>query len=101
MLSNTMTTRRLTLIWILLLALTFGSFLIGIEQSVGFADAAALILIGVALLKVRLIGIHFMELRVAPPALRLLFEGYVLTVFVALAVIDFAVTSARTAHGMV
>jgi hypothetical protein len=81
-------TRRLTLVWALLLALTFGSFLIGIEQGAGFASAGAVVIIGIALFKVRLIGIHFMDLRVAPRPLRLVFEGYVLTAFVALTCID-------------
>jgi hypothetical protein len=51
----------------------------------------ATIVIAVALFKVRLIGIYFMELRVAPPPLRLLFEGYVLVVFVTLTVLNVAV----------
>jgi hypothetical protein len=82
------TTRRLTLVWALLLALTFGSFVIGIEQGAGFASAGAVFIIGIALVKVRLIGIHFMDLRVAPRPLRVLFEGYVLVVFLALTSID-------------
>ncbi len=45
-----------------------------------------------AMLKVRLIGLHFMDLRVAPTPLRLLFEGYVLAVFAALAILDLVVT---------
>lgn len=84
-------TRRLTLVWVLLLAMTFGAFVIGIEQGVGFASAGAVLIIGIALLKVRLIGIHFMDVRVAPRPLRLLFEGYVLVVFVALVVLDLVV----------
>ncbi|MDT5367244.1 MAG: hypothetical protein QOC62_1675 [Mycobacterium sp.] len=83
--------RRLTLVWILLLALTFGSFVIGIEQGAGFAAQAALIIIGIALFKVRLIGLHYMDLRNALLGLRLVFEGYLLAVFTALAVIDFVV----------
>jgi hypothetical protein len=86
-------TRRVTLVWALLLALTFGSFLVGVEQGAGFASAAAVIIIGIALLKVRLIGIHFMDLRVAPVALRALFEGYVLLVFVVLVALDVFVKS--------
>jgi cytochrome c oxidase subunit IV len=86
-------TRRVTLVWALLLALTFGSFLVGIEQGAGFASAAAVIIVGIALLKVRLIGIHFMDLRVAPFALRALFEGYVLLVFVVLVALDVFVKS--------
>jgi hypothetical protein len=81
-------TRRLTLVWIVLLALTFGSFVVGIEQSADFAGAAAIAIISIALLKVRLIGLHFMDVRIAPTALRMLFEGYVLVVFVALVFLD-------------
>jgi hypothetical protein len=82
-----------TLVWVLLLALTFGSFVVGIEQGAGFASAAAVIILGIAMFKVRLIGIHFMDVRVAPPALRVIFEAYVLVVFTVLVVIDLAVTS--------
>lgn len=84
-------TRRIKWAWILLLTLTFGSFVIGIEQGSGFAAVAALIIIGIALVKVRLIGLHFMELRTAPAGLRMMFEGYLLAVFTALAVIDLVV----------
>jgi caa(3)-type oxidase subunit IV len=83
--------RRVTLVWLALLALTFASFLVGVEQGAGVASAAAVVIIGVALFKVRLIGIHFMDLRVAPRPLRLIFEGYVLVVFIVLVVIDLAV----------
>jgi Prokaryotic Cytochrome C oxidase subunit IV len=84
-------TRRVTLVWVLLLALTFGSFLVGIEQGAGFASVGAAIIVGIALFKVRLIGIHFMDLRVAPPALRALFEAYVLVVFGVLVALDVVV----------
>jgi caa(3)-type oxidase subunit IV len=83
--------RRVTLVWLALLALTFASFVVGVEQGAGVASAAAVVIIGVALFKVRLIGIHFMDLRVAPRPLRLIFEGYVLVVFIVLVVIDLAV----------
>jgi Prokaryotic Cytochrome C oxidase subunit IV len=83
--------RRITLIWILLVTLTFGSFVIGIEQGSGFAAQAALIIIGIALFKVGLIGLHYMDLRSAPAGLRMIFEGYLLAVFTALAVIDLVV----------
>jgi hypothetical protein len=86
-------TRRVTVVWVLLLALTFGSFLIGIEQGAGFASVGAVIIVGIALFKVRLIGIHFMDLRVAPLALRALFEGYVLAVFLVLVALDIFVRS--------
>ena len=70
----------MTLVWVLLLALTFGSSLVGIEQGASVTSAAALAILSVALLKVRLIGIHFMELRVAPRPLRMLFELYIVAV---------------------
>ncbi|MGB8387594.1 cytochrome C oxidase subunit IV family protein [Mycobacterium sp.] len=85
-------TRRVTVVWLALLALTFVSFLVGVEQGAGVASAAAILIVGVAMFKVRLIGIHFMDVRVAPLALRLLFEGYVVVVFVVLATIDLAVS---------
>ena len=81
-------TRRVTLVWVLLLALTFGSFLVGVEQGAGFASVGAAIIVGIAMLKVRLIGIHFMDIQLAPRALRPLFEGYVLAVFVVLVALD-------------
>lgn len=81
-------TRRITLVWVLLLALTFGSFLVGIEQGAGFASVGAVIIVGIAMLKVRLIGLHFMDVRSAPLALRGLFEGYVLAVFAVLVAFD-------------
>lgn len=81
-------TRRVTLVWVLLLALTFGSFLVGVEQGAGFASVGAAVIVGIAMIKVRLIGLHFMDVRAAPRALRALFEGYVLAVFVVLVALD-------------
>jgi caa(3)-type oxidase subunit IV len=84
-------TRRVTLVWAALLALTLASSIVGIEQGAGAASAAAVVLIGVALFKVRLIGIHFMDLRTAPSPLRQIFEGYVLALFMVLVTLDLVV----------
>jgi Prokaryotic Cytochrome C oxidase subunit IV len=84
-------THRVTLVWMLLLGITFASFVVGVEQGAGAASAATMVIIGLALCKVRLIGIHFMDVRVAPRPLRLIFEGYVLAVFVTLATLDLVV----------
>ena len=84
-------THRVTVVWLALLALTFVSSVVGIEQDNGVAWAAAAVLVGIALFKVRLIGIHFMDLRIAPRPLRLIFEGYVLAVFIALVTLDLVV----------
>jgi hypothetical protein len=85
-------TRRVTLVWALLIALTFASFIVGVEQGAGAASAAAVLIIGIALFKVRLIGMHFMDIRTAPRALRLIFEGYVLAVFATLVTLDLVVS---------
>lgn len=76
----------------LLLGITFASFVVGVEQGSGVASAAAVVIIGLALCKVRLIGLHFMDVRIAPRPLRLIFEAYVLAVFVTLATLDIFVT---------
>lgn len=81
-------TRRVSLVWAFLLALTFGSFVIGMEQSAGFASVGAVMILAIAMLKVRLIGIHFMDLRSAPRTLRALFEAYLLTVLSVLVAFD-------------
>jgi caa(3)-type oxidase subunit IV len=86
------TTRRVTVVWGLLLLLTFGSFVVGIEQGAGTSSAAAVVIIGIALFKVRLIGLHFMDLRDAIRPLRLIFEGYLVVVFAVLVFIDLAIT---------
>jgi caa(3)-type oxidase subunit IV len=84
-------THRVTVVWLALVVLTFVSSAVGIEQGSGVASAAAVVLIGVALFKVRLIGIHFMDLRRAPRPLRLVFEGYVVAVFLVLVTLDLVV----------
>lgn len=91
MLAKLTTTSRLSTVWALLLIVTFGSLLIGVEQGAGFANLAAVIIIGVAMFKVHLIGRHFMDVRVAPLALRLIFDGYVVAVFLTLVILDLAV----------
>ena len=84
------TSRRVTMVWLVLLAFTCGSSLVGAEMGAGSASATAII-IALALFKVRLIGIHFMEVRVAPAPLRLLFEGYVLVVYATLTALTLTV----------
>lgn len=85
-------TRRVTLVWAVLIGLTFASFIVGVEQGAGVASAAAVVIIGIALFKVRLIAMHFMDVRTAPRALRLVFEGYVLAVFATLVTLDLVVS---------
>jgi caa(3)-type oxidase subunit IV len=77
-------TRRLTAVWVGLVVLTFGSFTVGIEQRGDIATIATVLVLGLAMIKIRLIGAHFMDLRSAPRLLRTIFDGYVCIVFAAL-----------------
>jgi hypothetical protein len=74
-----------SLAWLALSTLTVVSWLLGTDH--GFAGnqvLASLAIIVVAVFKVRLVGLYFMELREAPTALRTLFEGYCAILFVLL-----------------
>ena len=75
---------RTTAIWLLLVFATAGSWVLGSENR-----GTALML--VAFIKVRLVGLHFMELRSAPLALRSLFEAYVVVVCTVVIVMYLAV----------
>jgi apolipoprotein N-acyltransferase len=82
-------------VWAGLMIATLASWWLGIEEG-GMpgdgASAATAAVIAVAFIKIRFIGRHFMELRSAPPVLRLSFDAYVATVGIALTVI-YIVTS--------
>lgn len=77
---------RITLIWIVLIAATITSLLLGTDNLVSAVKAASVLVIVVAFIKVRFVGLYFMELRSAPIQLRLIFEGYCLVVCTALVV---------------
>jgi uncharacterized membrane protein YecN with MAPEG domain len=75
------TDRRLVFRWAILLALTLLSF----ESSWGLAwlrdpSAAIALVIGVAMVKVRIVILDFMEIREAPWALRGLLEVWVVAI---------------------
>ncbi|MET8430558.1 cytochrome C oxidase subunit IV family protein [Nocardia sp. NPDC004860] len=69
--------RTLLLVWAALMAATLLSWHLGAGNS---TKNAAIVVIVVGVVKVQLIGDHFMELRHAPLALRLLFGGWCLVV---------------------
>lgn len=69
---------RATGVWLLLTTLTVISWALGTQHGLG-GDSnvpASLAIFVVAVLKVRLVGLYFAELRSAPLALRAVFEGY-------------------------
>ena len=69
-------TSRITAVWLALMALTISSYLLGSNHGLPAADHAivGIVILSVALFKARLVGLHFMELRTAPPILRGGFE---------------------------
>nr|WP_084027759.1 cytochrome C oxidase subunit IV family protein [Mycobacterium avium] len=64
--------------WLILVALTVVSWMLGTQHGLGGANhvPASLVIVLVAVFKVRLVGLYFMELRDAPWALRGIFEAY-------------------------
>jgi uncharacterized membrane protein len=66
---------RISLVWLLLIAATLISWRVGTDHGL-HAHLATTIVVLVAFIKVRFIGLYFMELREAPVPLRLIFEGY-------------------------
>ena len=70
-----------TLVWVVLMLATGLSWWLGTHQGSGVASGsgrATIVLMVVAFFKVRLVILHFMEVRGAPLPLRLLCEGWVI-----------------------
>lgn len=83
--SPSIITRRAGITWALLVLVTIlNPFLSDGHTASGAAMAAVLVL---AAVKVRLVGLDFMELRHAPLAMRLAFEGYCLALATTLVVV--------------
>jgi Prokaryotic Cytochrome C oxidase subunit IV len=60
--------------WLILVAATLASFALGADHGTGSLIAVAVL--AIAAIKVRLVGLDFMELRHAPIPLRAAFEVY-------------------------
>ena len=73
-------------IWALLAAATIGALLLGTSHgaSVDTAQTGTAAALAVGFVKARYIGLEFMEIRTAHPALRWIFEGWVAVIGVAL-----------------
>lgn len=65
---------RSTAVWLVLVAVTLASWALGADHGVG--STIAVVVLGLAVVKVRFVGLDFMELRAAPLILRALFEAY-------------------------
>jgi Prokaryotic Cytochrome C oxidase subunit IV len=68
--------------WLLLIAATALSWAVGADHGTG--SLVALVVLAIAALKVRLVGLDFMELRHAPIPLRAAFEFYCFAMWAAL-----------------
>lgn len=68
--------------WLLLVAATLASWLVGADHGTG--SLVAVLVLAIAAVKIRLVGLDFMELRHAPVPLRAAFEIYCLTLWAVL-----------------
>jgi hypothetical protein len=62
--------------WAVLVAATGFSWVLSLEQGHGSTTLVSCVILLVAFVKVRLVGLYFMELKKAPLVLRGLFEAY-------------------------
>jgi hypothetical protein len=77
---------RASLVWFFLAVLTIVSWALGTDHSLTGEEhvPASLVILVVAIVKVRLVGLYFMELRFAPVQLRAVFETYCAAVLILL-----------------
>jgi caa(3)-type oxidase subunit IV len=65
-----------TAIWMVLILATITSWVLGADHGINNHTLASTAILLIAFIKVRLVGLYFMELRDAPTVLRSLFEAY-------------------------
>jgi hypothetical protein len=65
---------RAVVSWLIMIAATLVSFVVGVDHGTG--AVIVVVVLGIAAIKVRLVGLDFMELRHAPVVLRVIFEIY-------------------------
>jgi heme/copper-type cytochrome/quinol oxidase subunit 4 len=75
-------------VWVALVALTLVSWWIGGDHGIGSVRVAGAVVLVVAFVKLRFVGLHFMELRDAPRAVRIAFESWCAGVCVLLVVLS-------------
>ncbi|MBE1552110.1 hypothetical protein GGC64_006197 [Mycobacterium sp. OAS707] len=72
-----------TFVWLALVAVTILSWAVGADHEVG--SGIAVVVLALAAIKVRFVGLDFMELRDAPLLLRGVFEAYCIILWMVLA----------------
>ncbi|MCW3013489.1 MAG: hypothetical protein JWO02_581 [Solirubrobacterales bacterium] len=78
---------RILLVWGVLVGATCVSWFLGADHGIDNHALVTAAVLAVAFVKLRLVGMHFMELDRARQPLRGLFEGYVIVVLGALLVL--------------
>jgi hypothetical protein len=74
---------KATVVWSVLVSATVLSWWLGVESAHdadAYRELISVVIVLVAFIKIRFVGLYFMELRHAPLALRGLFEAYCLVV---------------------
>jgi Prokaryotic Cytochrome C oxidase subunit IV len=84
---STPRTRRITGVWLALLAATALSWAIGQNIALPGAHAAGIAIVFIAFLKIRYVILDFMEIRNAPTAMRIAAECWVVIVFATITLI--------------
>lgn len=70
----------ITIVWFVLIGATVISWYLGTDHAIDDATLAGSLILLVAFIKIRFVGLYFMELRHAPIPLRLVFEAWCLVV---------------------
>jgi caa(3)-type oxidase subunit IV len=65
-----------TAVWVVLILATITSWMLGTDHGISNHTYASVAILLIAFIKVRLVGLYFMELREAPLVLRGIFEAY-------------------------
>ncbi|MFI5510316.1 cytochrome C oxidase subunit IV family protein [Mycobacterium sp. NPDC051804] len=73
---------RAGLSWLILVAATVVAWAVGADHGTG--SMVAIVVLAIAAIKVRLVGLDFMELRRAPMPLRVMFETYCFVIWAVL-----------------
>lgn len=72
--------RSILTVWVLLLGATVVAWQLGSDHGVGDTRTAAVVILVIAFVKVRMVGRYFMEIRESPIALAVIFDGWLIAV---------------------
>jgi uncharacterized membrane protein len=75
------------IVWFVLIAATLLSWYLGSDHGVHNHRLATVVIMLVAFIKVRFVGLYFMELRAAPTLLRAIFETHCAVVFAVVVIV--------------